>query len=67
MMHDSTNEKDIIFKRKIALEFIELKHFKTIALNGGAILEACKYFDVENDVLTGKKCTLKIFYCDFVI
>lgn len=36
----STSENDIIFKSKIILPLIELKCFKTIALNNDLILEA---------------------------
>lgn len=54
MTHAFTIENHVIFEIKRLLEFIELKYFRTIALNDYLISEACSDPDCEND------CTLEL-------
>lgn len=49
--HASTNGNDFVFKRKLVLAVIQLKHFLTIALNTDLISEACKDFSGEINVV----------------
>lgn len=53
-MHASTSENNVLFKRKTALTFVELKHFKMIALKDDLISEACRDSSGENDAILKK-------------
>lgn len=54
-MHSSTSENDLIFKRKLLLVLIELKHFKATSLNEGLNFEACTDSGGEYDVILKEK------------
>lgn len=55
MTHASTSENNLIFKNKTVLESIEIKHFKTIALNDDLFSEVCNDSGSKNDVILKKK------------
>lgn len=66
----STSENDIIFKSKIILPLIELKCFKTIALNNDLILEAGIDSNDKSDVKRKRWIFIhknKLFYSESII